>query len=260
MIEKNAWDVKPFQTISEEDLRKIPQKSLLDLLKEKIPQLNIGNYYADGCFGTEPREVGGKKLPPASRPYAHDFTNFLIGQQLIAMVMIDNVNTIIVDPPEGTMPVETYNIDVNNVSVTAVSAKMFHVNMQIFNALSAADIKNITVYKGCASYVLDITTRSGRGPWVIPTLGKYVYRPQPIYHAKEFYSPRYNVNNNPSTPDLRSTIFWEANVVTNEEGKAVVSFFTSDQPGTYSYRIEGTDLQGRFGFRQKQLKVQTTSK
>lgn len=47
--------------------------------------------------------------------------------------------------------------------------------------------------------------------------------------------------------DLRSTIHWEPNVVTDEKGKASLEFYTADGPGKYLITVEGIDLQGRIG-------------
>ena len=47
--------------------------------------------------------------------------------------------------------------------------------------------------------------------------------------------------------DTRSTIHWEPNVVTDVNGKAVVSFYSSDRAGTYTVRVEGSDMSGNIG-------------
>lgn len=57
----------------------------------------------------------------------------------------------------------------------------------------------------------------------------------------EFYSPKYDTPEalNSSTPDLRSTIYWKPNLMTDTGGKASVSFYTSDSLTTYSAVVEG---------------------
>lgn len=57
----------------------------------------------------------------------------------------------------------------------------------------------------------------------------------------EFYSPKYDTPEalNSSTPDLRSTIFWKPNMVTDATGKASVSFYAADSETTYSAIVEG---------------------
>jgi hypothetical protein len=232
-----AWDAHPVQKITEEELKKMPRKTLMDLLKEKIPGFTIGSIYANGCFGRNARVV------------RHNFTNFLVGQFLLSHVIIDKVNTHMVSCGMD----DVYRSQ--EISSTAVESTVFFTNQMIFNAISAEDIKEITIYKTCVYYMLDITTRSGKGPWVNAAKGVYVYRPLPIYPSKDFYSPKYNANKEAVTPDLRSTIFWDANVVTDENGKARVSFYAADKPGLYTIKMEGTDLFGRFGFKKSTLTI-----
>jgi hypothetical protein len=67
------------------------------------------------------------------------------------------------------------------------------------------------------------------------------YRPEGYCVRKEFYVPAYD---NPEvkqdkTPDLRTTIYWNPTIRTNNEGRAEVSFFTADNTGAYSYILEG---------------------
>jgi hypothetical protein len=52
----------------------------------------------------------------------------------------------------------------------------------------------------------------------------------------EFQSVFYN---------LRSTIFWQPNVVGDENGKASLSFFTADISSIYSVIVEGVNEEGK---------------
>ena len=248
-ITKTAWDSKFINEITEEQLKKVPRKTLLELLYEKIPGFTVGSVYADGAFG-------GRAI---TSPRRHDFDNYLVGGYLLSHVMIDGINTHYVaigtDDQIGGV---AYQANPAQISRTAMFPEVFQTNKMIFNALSAGDIKNITVYKGISNYYLDITTRSGKGPWIVTTPGMYVYRPLPVYLPKEFYSPKYNAANN-SNPDYRSTIFWDANLVSDENGKAKLSFYTADQSANYTIKIEGTDLNGRFGFKTENITIKRTT-
>jgi hypothetical protein len=57
----------------------------------------------------------------------------------------------------------------------------------------------------------------------------------------EFYSPRYDTQEKRSggDPDLRSTIYWKPDALTDENGNASVEFYTADTPTSYSVVIEG---------------------
>ncbi|WP_316769459.1 hypothetical protein [Pedobacter frigiditerrae] len=232
-MQTSAWDANLKLKIDEEELKKMPRKSLMDLLKDKIDGFTIGTIWANFC------DTGSSR---------HNFSNFLVGGKLISHVIVDNVNTLAL-----TQYLED-DYNVTGISKTSKYPEVFEVNNYIFNRLSAQDIVEINIYKGCAYYFLDIKTRSGKGPWIITANGVYVFRPLPLYISKEFYSPKYTSQNN-STADYRSTIFWDANVVTDENGKAKVSFYTADKPSTYTIKIEGIDLFGRFGYQKSIIKV-----
>ncbi len=58
---------------------------------------------------------------------------------------------------------------------------------------------------------------------------------------KEFYVPRYEpmTKENFSQPDNRTTIHWQPRLIFDENGKAQVRFYTSDNPVSYTITIEG---------------------
>jgi len=88
-----------------------------------------------------------------------------------------------------------------------------------------------------------------------PFTGGYVYRPMPISWPHKFYSPRYNVAAATTGTDHRSTIFWEPNLITDVSGKAAQSFYSADLPSTYTVIIEGTDMNGNFGYSRQKIKI-----
>lgn len=94
--------------------------------------------------------------------------------------------------------------------------------------------------------VLIITTKRGE-PNMSPrsmASGIAAYSPKGYYMSRQFYSPKYDApEQNSALPDLRNTIFWAPNLIT-EEGKATVEFFTADKRGIYKAVIEGIDLNG----------------
>jgi hypothetical protein len=103
---------------------------------------------------------------------------------------------------------------------------------------------------------IEITTLNGRG-WYRPKNADVVYyRPLPILSAKEFYSPKYIIPLSKDAPiDNRSTIFWEPALLTDNEGKAKVSFYSSDAIGSYTISVEGSDMRGSFGTLRKKIAV-----
>jgi TonB-dependent SusC/RagA subfamily outer membrane receptor len=97
--------------------------------------------------------------------------------------------------------------------------------------------------------VIVIRTKRGR-EWSAPSLALYnikVLTPLGYQPPVEFYSPKYDspesIKN--SKPDLRTTIFWKPNVVTDDEGNATLDFYTADDPATYTVIIEGISDDGK---------------
>jgi hypothetical protein len=108
--------------------------------------------------------------------------------------------------------------------------------------------------------ILVITTKKGKdytdsneryAPGVI------TYMPKGFYKAREFYSPQYdNPKTNQKMADLRSTIYWQPNIITDKDGKASFSFFNADGKGTYRVVIEGIDTDGNLGRQVYRYKVE----
>ncbi len=71
-----------------------------------------------------------------------------------------------------------------------------------------------------------------------------------------FYTPKYTAESNSSTVDLRSTIYWNPEVVTDKAGNASFEFYNSDGTGTYKAIIEGIDRDGNIGRYVYRYKVQ----
>ena len=96
--------------------------------------------------------------------------------------------------------------------------------------------------------VLLITTRRGNDPSYVSqiyTPGIVTYSPKGFTNTKEFYSPQYDdPKTNKVVADLRTTIYWKPNLITDAAGKASFSFFNADSKATYRVVIEGIDDEG----------------
>jgi hypothetical protein len=103
---------------------------------------------------------------------------------------------------------------------------------------------------------LEITTRSGKGPFDKKANGIYVYKPVPVALPAQFYSPKYPVkNNHTGLTDMRSTIHWEPNIITDRKGEASVYFYAADPLTTYTITLQGTDLKGSVGYITQKLVI-----
>jgi len=93
--------------------------------------------------------------------------------------------------------------------------------------------------------VIVITTKKGEGLRTVNpyTPGLINYNPKGYALVREFYSPKYDTKPD-SRPDFRTTVFWEPQMVSNASGKAQISYFNTDVPGTYRVVVEGIDING----------------
>jgi hypothetical protein len=135
--------------------------------------------------------------------------------------------------------------------------------------LNGADVYSIEVLTS-ASYislygssmgggVLVITTNRGTQGFVTsesPT-GVITYPYKGYYKARNFYSPKYeSANINSSVPDLRTTIFWNPDLITDRQGNTSFSYFNADTKGTYRVVVEGIDGNGNLGRQVYRYKVE----
>jgi TonB-dependent SusC/RagA subfamily outer membrane receptor len=77
-----------------------------------------------------------------------------------------------------------------------------------------------------------------------------------FYKAREFYTPKYDhPNDDLKRPDLRSTIYWQPELITDKNGEAALDFYNADGTGTYRVVIEGIDENGNLGRTMYKYKV-----
>jgi hypothetical protein len=122
--------------------------------------------------------------------------------------------------------------------------------------LSTGQVMDMDPHKDAA--FIEITTRSGHGPIIDNTPGMYLYKPLAMSWPKQFYKPKYSVKDTVKLlPDLRSTIDWEPNIVTDADGEAKVRFYAADKPATYTFIIEGADMNGGLGYKTGKITIGT---
>ncbi|WP_310993660.1 TonB-dependent receptor plug domain-containing protein [Aequorivita marina] len=75
--------------------------------------------------------------------------------------------------------------------------------------------------------------------------GSISFKAEGFYTAREFYAPDYSlVDRNRNKIDSRSTLYWNPIVKTQGYKNADVTFYTSDEKGTYQIEIEGITHKG----------------
>lgn len=132
--------------------------------------------------------------------------------------------------------------------------------------ISPLDVEGVELFTSGASTVIygdagvwgviQITMKKGGDMYRLPItyLDRILvkgYTPQ-----REFYSPAYDQpSGRDAEADLRSTIYWQPNIVTGVDGKAIVSYFTADERGTYHVIVEGLNLDGKLARQTYDFKV-----
>jgi hypothetical protein len=94
-------------------------------------------------------------------------------------------------------------------------------------------------FGGSFGVISVITKRGSSGP-IPPVLNFISQRVYGYYQSRSFYTPKYDEKKPEyEKPDLRTTIHWEPNVVTDEDGNATISFYNSDSKTIIKVDVEG---------------------
>jgi len=131
----------------------------------------------------------------------------------------------------------------NEQSLALSPAEM---DIMFFNELNMINLQNadgVSVSSVGGNYIISVSYKNSIS---LPANIKFE-RPLGYQLPIEFYSPKYDTQEkiDDSKPDLRTTIYWKPNVLTDNEGNAKLDFYTADDPGTYSVIIEGVSEDGK---------------
>ncbi len=124
------------------------------------------------------------------------------------------------------------------------------------------DIDRIEILKGPDAAIYG--SRGANGVIIIFTKrGKFMlkgvldFKILGYYTPKEFYSPKYEVENRDEMfEDDRTTLLWEPYLDTGPDGKSSIEFYTSDLEGDYSIIVEGMDKSGTAGTGSSSFRIQ----
>jgi hypothetical protein len=106
---------------------------------------------------------------------------------------------------------------------------------------------------------LIVTTRRGMSPeqHVAASPGLIRFPFNGFYKSREFYSPKYDhPEENNKQKDLRATIYWKPDLITDKEGNASFEYYNADGHGSYRVIIEGIDGAGSIGRQLYRYKVE----
>lgn len=134
------------------------------------------------------------------------------------------------------------------------------IDSTMINMISPCDVESIDVLKGANASLIGANGYNG----VIAILTKkggnnFDFSKEKAYGAiitklmgynipREFYAPKYNVVAADHTlPDFRATLFWNANIKTDDKGKATLKYWNTDASTKIRVIIEGMASSGRIG-------------
>ena len=91
-----------------------------------------------------------------------------------------------------------------------------------------------------------INTTSGAPKNETTVNGSSSFYSDGFFTTRPFMMPDYNNMETKASkiPDLRTTIYWDGNIITNKEGKVSINFFTADMPATYLITVTGISENG----------------
>ncbi|KQC01855.1 hypothetical protein AQF98_05690 [Pedobacter sp. Hv1] len=219
-------------TLGEADLNKVAKKTLYQVIEEQVRGFRAGTM---------------KKTPEQA---------FFVNNSIVKLV-IDGTDVdffyhpvLLYSNNEHLMFLKGYldyydAEDIAGIEVMYTSRNVGPYRAQFVNPMSNTDY--------C---FIEITTKSGSGPFLKKAANMYLYKPMDYGDLKVFYSPKYtSATKSIKGTDFRSTLYWAPNLITNEKGETQTSFFSSDKKGTYTIWLEGTDMLGNFGVKTLKLQI-----
>jgi len=115
--------------------------------------------------------------------------------------------------------------------------------------LNPDDVESISVFKGANAAIfgnggngaIAITLKRGRDRETQKPISITTVTPLGYQKPAEFYVPKYNVDSVrlSDKADLRTTIYWNPKLETDDNGNVHVSFYTADKANNYSVVMEG---------------------
>lgn len=222
--------------INEKILAQMPKESLLDVLRKELKGFHKGTF---------PRTM---------------YQTYKVNGD-IAVFVIDGYNiSQYYEPFNHTISayVDYLNTYLNYISAEDIAGIEFMSSSKYTSAYEtewSTPHYNATGGKGTflssvlLKYVfIEVTTYSGNGAFYKKVPGIYLYKPLAPVVARSFYAPRYNTTDTSSTPDYRATVYWKPDILTDKNGEARFSFYTSDSKSGYLVIVQGADLTGKVGF------------
>ena len=198
-----------------------------------------------------------RRTPGSSSPYYSP----LSAGQVITADMIEKRNYLDMRTLLSQIPGLTFNGD--QMSVRGGGPPLIILDQTPYESeffsildLNVADVAELFLVKEASAGIM-FGPRAASGALVVNTkkgsfeiknkksenISDYI-KPLGYQNPIEFYSPKYETDEMRNQPDLRTTIYWKPNITTSDKGEAAFSFYSADNPSTYSVVIEGVSNYG----------------
>jgi hypothetical protein len=141
----------------------------------------------------------------------------------------------------------THLDDVNTNDIYSIEVLRSGEYLTIYGSNTPGGAIVITTKMGGEKGTVNIKEASSLGLISFPYIG--------FYKSKAFYSPKYEHKADNQT-DMRTTVYWNPNIITDKDGNASFEYFNNDTKGTYRVVIEGIDDNGNLGRQVYRYKVE----
>lgn len=168
----------------------------------------------------------------------------------------------------------TYNIDEQKFYITrdynqggrtpaAIFLNGMNIDANGLNSLTGAEVESIEIFLtdplgsidrtyGTKGVIAVNTKKAPKGEKLskqdflamLPKKYEIKYSPMGYSKEREFYSPKYLPNATIASNDLRTTIYWNPKLVTDDKGNVTFEFNNADGKGNYKAVVEGIDKDG----------------
>jgi hypothetical protein len=114
------------------------------------------------------------------------------------------------------------------------------------NFLNSDEVESISVFKIAYSITIVIRLKKWEDRKSQTPISLTKVTPLGYQKPAEFYVPKYNVDSVrlSEKADLRTTIYWNPKLETDDNGNVHVSFYTADKANNYSVVMEGITIGG----------------
>ena len=202
--------------------------------------------------------TGNRKKPSSTSIYTGGINTYTVeGEQLEKYGAHTAFDAVMRLPGVSVMNGNEIHIRNNpQQPVIVIDDVVYEDDNEILTTLQASDMSSLSLLRGADAAILGsrgaagaivITLKDGRDLSARPAQGIITYSPLGYSDSVEFYHPTYDTpeKKDARRSDLRSTIYWNPALQLDEEGNAIIEYYTPDSTAPEDIIIEGIDENGK---------------